>query len=222
MQLSFTEENYLKAIYKIHEKTQLSVNTNAISEGMNTTPASVTDMLKKLADKELVSYEKYKGVTLTPAGEERALHLIRKHRLWETFLVNTLHFSWEEVHDIAEELEHIDSKLLIRKLDNFLGNPRFDPHGDPIPDEDGNYQHRIEKLLSEMLPREIGVIVGVKDHSSEFLKYLNQHALTLGKSIIVNELFDYDKSISVTLEGDKKLTLSNLVCKNIVASSQLG
>ena len=134
---SNTIENYLKAIYKISEKEQKTVSTSAISNEMNTTSASVTDMLKRLSYKELINYKKYRGVTLTKEGNRIATNLIRKHRLWEVFLLKHLNFRWHEVHDIAEELEHIDSDDLIERLDGFLGHPKFDPHGDPIPNKDG-------------------------------------------------------------------------------------
>ena len=129
---SQTEENYLKAIFKIAENTNGKVSTNAIAEKLNTKASSVTDMIKKLAEKQLVMYEKYQGVKLTEDGEKIAIQIIRKHRLWEYFLVNTLDFKWDEVHEIAEELEHINSDALIDKLDKFLSFPQYDPHGDPI------------------------------------------------------------------------------------------
>jgi len=146
--LSHTEENYLKAIFKITEHENKSASTNEISHRMKVSAASVSDMIKRLSKKELIHYEKHRGVVLTELGNKLATHLIRKHRLWEVFLVDKLDFSWDEVHEIAEELEHIESPKLVNKLDDFLGNPRFDPHGDPIPDADGNYAFRKQILCS--------------------------------------------------------------------------
>src|ERR1041385_7989387 len=136
---SFTAENYLKAIYKLLKTGSGKASTNEIADALKTAPASVTDMLKKLADKNLILYQRYQGVSLTSAGKKVAVDIIRKHRLWEMFLVTKLGFKWDEVHDIAEELEHIESDLLVNRLDEFLGKPRFDPHGDPIPDANGNF-----------------------------------------------------------------------------------
>ena len=182
MNISETEENYLKAIYKILEQdpAKSAANTNAIATAMNTSAASVTDMLKRLAEKNYILYEKYKGVKLTETGDKWAKTLIRKHRLWETFLVQQLNYAWHEVHDLAEQLEHIQSADLINRLDAFLKFPRFDPHGDPIPDAEGNYTFRQQVLLSTLLPFESGIIVGVAEHSTSFLQYLDKQQLTLG------------------------------------------
>ena len=156
--ISQAEENYLKAIYKINEREGKSANTNAISAAMNTTAASVTDMLKRLAEKEFINYEKYKGVTLTTEGARTATALVRKHRIWEVFLCDKLGYSWDECHDLAEQLEHIHSADLIDRMDTFLGKPKFDPHGDPIPDSEGNYTTRQQVLLGEMKVGENGVM----------------------------------------------------------------
>jgi DtxR family Mn-dependent transcriptional regulator len=152
--LSQTEENYLKAIFKISEQQDAPASTNAISQAIRISAASVTDMLKRLAEKDLIHYEKYKGVILTPAGNRLATRLIRKHRLWEVFLVEKLHFSWDKVHEIAEQLEHIRSPELVERLDQFLGNPKYDPHGDPIPDAEGKFTHRQQVSLDELHPGE--------------------------------------------------------------------
>ena len=145
---TLTEENYLKAIYKLHEDKPDKINTNAIAGLVDTAPASVTDMLRKLADKKLIRYAKYQGVSLTATGKKAAVSVIRKHRLWELFLVEKLGYSWDEVHEIAEQLEHIHSDSLVSRLSTFLGNPRMDPHGDPIPDENGNFHSRKSIPLS--------------------------------------------------------------------------
>jgi DtxR family Mn-dependent transcriptional regulator len=142
MKNSYTEENYLKAIYKLQEKQDSEVSTNEISKEMNTKAASVTDMLKRLSEKSLIHYQKYQGVSLTDAGSKVAVNIIRKHRLWETFLVNKLKFKWDEVHDIAEQMEHIESDELIEKLNDYLGAPQYDPHGDPIPSKKGVFTNK--------------------------------------------------------------------------------
>src|SRR6201996_7606541 len=170
---TFTEENYLKAIYHLSTQSE-SVSTNQIAAALSTKAASVTDMLKKLADKELINYTKYQGVTLTTAGEKIALSIVRKHRLWEYFLVEKLNFKWDEVHDVAEELEHISSKELIDRLDDFMGNPKYDPHGDPIPDSNGKFKSHELKPVAGLIVNEIGIISGVRDHSTAFLQYLER------------------------------------------------
>jgi DtxR family Mn-dependent transcriptional regulator len=213
--ISHTEENYLKAIFKLSEKDNTSASTNAISKEMSTSAASVTDMLKRLADKSLINYEKYKGVTLTQKGNTLATNLIRRHRLWEVFLLKQLDFSWDEVHDIAEQLEHIKSDELIERLDRFLEHPKFDPHGDPIPDADGNFTFRKQVLLSNLNENEEGIIVGVNEHSSSFLQYLDRHNLTLGATINVLEHFDYDSSKRIQLNGQTEHILSSKVCQNL-------
>jgi Mn-dependent transcriptional regulator len=150
MELSITEENYIKAIFHLSEKSEQSVATNDIAAQVNATAASVSDMLKKLKQKKLITYEKYYGVKLTVEGQKQALAIVRKHRLWEVFLVDKLGYSWDEIHDLAEQLEHIRSEELIERLDKFLGNPKFDPHGDPIPDSSGKIQTVKHVLLSEV------------------------------------------------------------------------
>lgn len=213
--LSFTEENYLKAIFKISEKKERSANTNAISLEVNTSAASVTDMLKRLSEKGLIHYEKYKGVTLTEGGLRLATILVRKHRLWEVFLVEKLQFSWDEVHDIAEQLEHIQSDELIDRLDLFLGRPKFDPHGDPIPDADGNFAYRKQVLLDEITLGEKCVVVGVRDHSPAFLQYLDKMKLTLGAQLEVTDIFEYDESIIIHLLNGEQRLLSKKVIENL-------
>lgn len=218
MNLSYTEENYLKAIYHIKMKSGVNAGTNAIAEALMTAPASVTDMLKKLAEKNLVSYEKYKGVRLTELGNNMATQLVRKHRLWEVFLVEKLGYSWDEVHDIAEQLEHIHSDTLINKLDDFLDNPRFDPHGDPIPDENGKIYYRKQILISNLQNGIIGEVVGVNEHSPEFLKYLNRIQLNIGTKVKVIEKFAFDSSQIIMLDNQKEITITYEVAKNIFVS----
>ena len=190
--MSFSEENYLKAIYHLTNQTNSEVSTNAIAEMMETKASSVTDMLKKLAEKDLVIYKKYQGVSLTENGKLSAKMIVRKHRLWEVFLVEKLDFAWDEVHEIAEQLEHIKSEELINKLDDFLGNPTEDPHGDPIPDAQGKIVKSDKQLLCDLEVNQIGICVGVKDSSADFLKYLDKQGIALGSKIeiIAKESFD--------------------------------
>src|ERR1043165_876273 len=189
---SFTEENYLKAIYKLIEQQGEAVSTNSIAERMSTKAASVTDMLRKLADKKLINYQKYQGVTLTAKGEKVALNIIRKHRLWEMFLLEKLDFKWDEVHDVAEQLEHINSDKLIAQIDKFLNYPKTDPHGDPIPDANGKIQVPKSKMLSSFRKNDNLVMTGVVDHSASFLQYLDRSGLALGNEIKIKEVTAFD------------------------------
>lgn len=212
---SFTEENYLKAIYTLSTPENQSVNTNAIAEKLTTKASSVTDMLKKLADKKLVYYEKYQGAELTGKGKKIAINIIRKHRLWEVFLVNHLNFKWDEVHDIAEELEHINSEKLIDSLDRFLNFPQFDPHGDPIPDKGGKVYHHKEVSVKDLKAGESGVIVGVKEHHPDFLRYLENTELLLGTHIKVVKVFEWDNSFKIKYDKKQEITISDKVAGNL-------
>ena len=218
LELSFTEENYLKAIYHLSNGGDESVNTNSLAESVNTTPASVNDMVKRLSNKKLVSHKKYKGATLLPSGKKTALHVIRKHRLWEVFLVEKLNFSWDEVHDVAEQLEHIKSPKLINELDAFLGFPKKDPHGDPIPDKEGKFQKIEKQLLSTLDEKQSGICVGVCDSSSEFLKYLDNNNISLGKKIEVLSKEPFDGSLTILI-NTKKITISKKISNNIYIQS---
>jgi DtxR family Mn-dependent transcriptional regulator len=213
---SFTEENYLKAIYHLSSGNNSVVSTNQIAEITNTKAASVTDMLKKLAEKKLINYIKYQGVTLTEAGKNAAVNIVRKHRLWEVFLVEKLGFKWDEVHDIAEELEHINSESLINRLDDFLGNPAADPHGDPIPDRSGTIHQKKLVRISDMHQDQNGTISGVSEHSSVFLKLLEKMGLTLGTKIRISELIEFDGSIILIVNDHADRTISREVAKNIL------
>jgi DtxR family Mn-dependent transcriptional regulator len=212
--MTFSEENYLKSIYHLTTSLDREVSTNDIAEMMETKASSVTDMLKKLAEKDLVHYKKYQGVSLTENGKLAAKMIVRKHRLWEVFLVEKLDFSWDEVHDIAEQLEHIKSEKLINKLDNFLGNPTEDPHGDPIPDAQGRIIAIEKQLLSELMANQTGICVGVKDNSSDFLKYLDKQQIGLGTKIdvLTKETFDLSLKIKV---NDIEMTISNKIASNL-------
>ena len=188
--------------------------TNAIAEQMETKPSSVTDMAKKLAEKGLVDYVRYQGVSLTDAGVKTALSIIRKHRLWEVFLVKKLDFTWDEVHEVAEQLEHIKSEKLIDKIDELLDFPKYDPHGDPIPTKDGKFQERDEKLLSEMPINSKGVCVGVKDSSVPFLKFLDKNNIALGNTIQVLDKEDFDNSLRIRMEGNE-MRISHQIASNL-------
>ena len=216
---TFSEENYLKAIYHLEIDVDKGVSTNAIAEKLETKASSVTDMVKKLSEKELIIYKKYQGVTLTDFGKKTAANIVRKHRLWEVFLVEKLNFSWDEVHDVAEQLEHIKSSKLIQQLDSFLGFPTHDPHGDPIPDKEGNLKIVEKSLLSTLSTNERGICVGVNDSSSEFLQYLDKKGITLGKLITVLEKEDFDDSLSIQI-AQQKLSISNKIANNLYIQKQ--
>lgn len=209
-----SEENYLKAIYHLGKQGSISVSTNAIAEKMETKASSVTDMLKKLSDKNLVNYKKYQGVNLTNLGRLTAATVIRKHRLWEVFLVDKLNFSWDEVHDVAEQLEHVKSKKLTDELDAFLEFPAYDPHGDPIPDRDGNIQKFQKIFLSQVNQSVSCFCVGVKDSSASFLKYLDKYSIALGSVIQVLTKESFDGSMTIKI-NDSDLTISKEIANNI-------
>lgn len=213
---SISEENYLKTIYSLNQRTEKGATTTAIARQLDTKAASVTEMMRKLSEKGLVNYEKYKRIRLSDAGRKVAIGIIRKHRLWEVFLVNKLKFGWDEVHDIAEELEHIQSDLLTDRIDEFLDYPEFDPHGDPIPDKNGNILPRKEVLLHDLKAGETGLAVGVKDSSNQFLKHLDLQNIKLGTQIEILECFDYDDSRAVKVDSESRITLSGLTSKNLL------
>lgn len=212
--MTLSEENYLKTIYHLSAQTEDGVSTNAIAARMDTKASSVTDMVKKLSEKGFVSYKKYQGVSLTDKGKMAAIMIVRKHRLWEVFLVDKLGFSWDEVHDVAEELEHITSEKLINKLDEFLDFPTEDPHGDPIPDAQGRIKSIEKQLLSELAPGTTGICVGVKDSSSEFLQYLDKNGISLGSKIKVIEKEIFDGSLRIEV-GGKPLPVSGKIAGNL-------
>jgi DtxR family Mn-dependent transcriptional regulator len=211
---SFTEENYLKTIYKFSLAHEKGASTNAIAKALNTKPSSVTDMLKKLAGKNLINYKKYYGVKLTSKGEQVALSIIRNHRLWEVFLHEKLHFKWDEVHELAEELEHIKSDKLIANLDAFLNFPSFDPHGDPIPSKHGKIEKVEMQNLTQLNENEEGTFFHVKDSSDNFLNYLTKNNLKIGLKIKVQEVEPFDNSIKISY-NNQQLIISENVAKNL-------
>lgn len=215
--LSFTEENYLKAIYHLSDHGK-EVSTNAISEVLNTKPASVSDMLKKLGKKKVIFYEKYRGVKLSEKGKSLALQIIRKHRLWEVFLVEKLQFNWDEVHEIAEQLEHIRSQVLIERLDKFLGFPSHDPHGDPIPNNKGEMVAKEKIQLSDLDEKISATVVGLKETSSVFLQFLDKAGIYLGANVKILEKIAFDMSQEIEIDNKKVQIISNDVAKNIFVS----
>jgi DtxR family transcriptional regulator, Mn-dependent transcriptional regulator len=213
--LTQSEENYLKAIYSLSIQGDLAISTNVLAEKVNAKPSSVTDMVRKLSDKKLISYQKYQGCELTSLGKKMALQIVRKHRLWEVFLVRNLNFGWDEVHEIAEQLEHIQSPKLTDHLEEFLGFPKEDPHGDPIPDKNGVFE-KVKKsfALAEMGVGENGIVTGVEDGSSEFFQFLKRYKIELGTKISVLEKFNFDQSMLV-LVNKKEISFSSQVVNKI-------
>lgn len=216
---SFVEENYLKAIYHLSDHGAKSVSTNALAEEMQTTAASVSDMVAKLSKKKAVDYQKYKGVNVSGKGKEVALRVIRKHRLWEVFLVDQLNFHWDEVHDIAEQLEHIKSPLLISRLDEFLGFPKHDPHGDPIPDENGLFSTVKKVALTDLELNTPAQVVAVDDSSGAFLKYLDKVGISIGTKLKVEDTNEFDGSLDITIDQKKSLTISQTAAQNILVAN---
>lgn len=204
IRLSFVEENYLKTIYHLMAEGDGPVTTNAIAENMNTRAASVTDMLKKLSAKNLIDYKKYYGVSMTESGERAALEVIRKHRLWETFLVEKLNFAWDQVHDVAEQLEHIRSPLLIQRIDALLGYPTHDPHGDPIPSEQGEISEQSHILLSELKAGSAAHVVAVNDSSPDFLRYLDRIGIAIGSQVRIRDKVAFDGSLEIVIGQDEQ------------------
>jgi DtxR family Mn-dependent transcriptional regulator len=211
-----SEENCLKAIFTITEQGEHGGSTTAIAAQLRTKASSVTEMVKRLSEKGLVDHKPYHGVLLTEPGNRIATRVIRRHRLWETFLVNHLNFRWDEVHDLAEQLEHIDSDELHDRLDKFMDHPKFDPHGDPIPDKDGRMIDMAGALPLAEVPKDTLVhIVGVKDSSPAFLKLLDGLGLKLGTQLTVNRRFEYDNSVEVSSRFRNGLLLNEQVSRNL-------
>jgi DtxR family Mn-dependent transcriptional regulator len=218
--LSFTEENYLKALLKIaFENESEEVGTNELANVLALKPATVNDMLKKLKEKELVEYKKYGKITLTDEGRRNAINVIRKHRLWETFLYEKFEFSWDEVHEVAEQLEHIQSIKLIDKLDKFLGYPEFDPHGDPIPNKNGEIKVQFKKTLADVAVGNVCKMVAVKDNSSSFLQYVVNVGLGINNIIKVLSKQEYDALLVIEVNGIKS-SVSQKFSENIFVICQ--
>jgi len=216
---SFTEENYLKAIFKLQEQNGETVGNSDLAKSLDVQSASVTDMLKKMAKKKLINYEKSKGFKLTEKGRHIAVNIIRKHRLWEVFLLEKLGFGWDEVHEMAEQLEHIQSERLIDRLDQYLGHPKSDPHGDPIPNANGVFTKSKSILLSEAREGIQVRFVGVTDHSSSFLTYLDKLGISLGDSLTIKAIEDFDNSFTLQLKGKKEAIVSFKVANSLLVSN---
>jgi len=214
MNFSVSEENYIKAIYHL-QQTDGNVTTNELAAELQTKPASVTDMLKKLKAKKLLNYEKYQGFRLSGDGKKIALNIVRKHRLWEFFLVEHLQFGWDEVHEVAEELEHITSKKLIDKLDAFLGVPKFDPHGDPIPDSNGKMAAQVQIHLIDLTITQLAEVTAVGSQSNDLLELLKHKNLGIGTKLEVKRKFGFDHSIEVKLKNQQPLTISQELAKTV-------
>ncbi len=213
--LTFSEENYLKVIFHLSYISEKGVNTNSIAKKLETKASSVTDMIKKLAEKKLLIYKKYQGVTLTDTGKKTASLIIRKHRLWEVFLVEKLNFNWEEVHKVAEQLEHIKSPKLIDKIDELLGFPTVDPHGAPIPDKEGNIIVKKKVKLSSLIKNDKTILLAVRNSSDEFLKYLNKKKIAIGSFIEVISVESFDNSMQIRINNNDIL-ITNEVAENLL------
>lgn len=214
MKYSSSKEDYLKAIFHLQEEDGV-VTTNDLANELQTRAASVTDMLKKLKTQKLLLYEKYQGFKLSNEGKKVALQIIRKHRLWEYFLVEKLHFGWEEVHEIAEELEHISSKKLIDRLDEFLGFPKTDPHGDPIPDSAGKISTKQQVSLVDVPLNVIGEVSNISDQSIEMLELLKHKSISIGTKLEVKKRFAFDNSLELKIKNQPAITISENVAKNV-------
>jgi DtxR family transcriptional regulator, Mn-dependent transcriptional regulator len=217
MKYSASKENYIKAIFHLQQAGG-NVSTNALAEALQTKPASVTDMLKKLQAEQLLEYKKYRGVKLSTAGKKLAMAIIRKHRLWEFFLVEKLQFGWEEVHAIAEELEHISSKKLIDRLDAFLSFPKTDPHGDPIPDINGKMPAVQQWAVFDMPVNSSGIVNGISDQSPEMLELLKHKNIAMGTRLEIRKKFGVDGSIEIKIRQQQPVNISEHVAKKLLVA----
>jgi len=213
---TLSEENYLKVIYLLDKKNQKKISPTAIAEALGNNPASVVDMLKKLVEKKLIQYEKTKGVKLTASGRSIALAIVRKHRLWEVFLLEKLGYTWDEVHEMAEQLEHVHHDELADRLDKFLGYPEYDPHGDPIPSATGEAPVAYKTSLAEMGIGANCQVVAVKDTSTPFLQYLKKLGIGIGTKISLIEKIPFDNSIVITAGSNTKTTVSKIFAENLL------
>ncbi|MBV9963459.1 MAG: metal-dependent transcriptional regulator [Parafilimonas sp.] len=211
---SAAEENYIKSIYHLQQLNE-SVSTNALADHLKAKPASITDMLKKLQSKGLLNYNPYKGFKLSREGNKAALIIIRRHRLWEYFLVDQLQFNWEEVHEVAEELEHVRSKKLVDKLDAFLGFPKLDPHGDPIPDGNGKINVVQQLPLSDLPLNQPAVITSVQNQSSELLSFLSSRNIVIGTKLEVKRKLPFDNSVEIKFKNRQSLNISEQIANAI-------
>jgi DtxR family Mn-dependent transcriptional regulator len=213
---STSEENYIKAIFHL-QHSDGTVTTNELAAELKTKPASITDMMKKLKTKKLVHYQAYHGFRLSNEGRKVALLIIRRHRLWEFFLAEKLKFSWDEVHAVAEDLEHVSSKKLIDKLDEYLGFPRFDPHGDPIPDSSGKFETSKQVCLQDLPLNKMAIVSHVSDQSNEMLELLGHQKIGIGTKLEVKRKFSFDNSLEIKIRQQPSINISEQLSKNIFA-----
>lgn len=217
-QPSFSEENYIKAIYHLSKKRIQKITPTNIAEELGVNAASVVDMIKKLTDKKLISYHKTSGATLSSEGEKVAVNIVRNHRLWEVFLCEKLGYSWDVVHDIAEQLEHIKHAELADRLDKYLDFPEYDPHGDPIPNSNGDIPETSTILLSEIEVGKICKVAAVRDTSTVFLQYLEKLAVSIGTRLQVVEKNSFDDSLLIRIGMDQTATVSKKFAENVLVS----
>ncbi len=213
---TLSEENYLKAIYRLSLNEGTKITPTAIAETVKVNAASVIDMIKKLTEKKLISYDKVKGAKLTDKGRKAALLIVRKHRLWEVFLQDKLGYNWDEIHEMAEQLEHIQQEDLAERLDKFLGYPNYDPHGDPIPNSNGEMPKSFDTMLSQIEVGKTCRVVAVKDTSALFLQYLIQLSIGIGTKIKVIDKITYDGSINLQIGKDFKTTVSQKFAESLL------
>jgi DtxR family Mn-dependent transcriptional regulator len=216
---TLSEENYLKAIYLIGLKGNSKITPTSIAETLGNNPASVIVMLRKLADKKLINYEKSKGVKLTDNGKKTALSIVRNHRLWEVFLLEKLRYKWDEVHEMAEQLEHVHQTELADRLDKFLGFPKYDPHGDPIPSSKGEVPNAPKSTLSDIGSGKLCQVVGVRDTSPEFLQYLQRLNISIGTKIKILDKIEFDGSVSIVIGRAEKVNVSKKFSDNILVNA---
>lgn len=218
--LSHTEENYIKAVFKLTERNRGTASTNDIAAALHTSAASVTDMIRRLSDKDLLVYEKYKGVFLSPVGMKQANRLIRRERLWKVFLHDKLGMPWDKIASAADQLKHVKSERMIEALDDYLDHPRFDPHGEPIPNAEGRFTLRNQTALDKLKKYDRAVVLGVRNHNPEFLKYLSANGIGIGTEIEISQKFDFDLSVELKLDKDRKLLLPSAHCQDIYVRIQ--
>ncbi|NTS40759.1 MAG: metal-dependent transcriptional regulator [Chitinophagaceae bacterium] len=214
---NLSEENYLKTLYKLESKQIKKVNNIALSKALELNPATVLEMVRKMSERKLVEILADKTIQLTEKGKKKALQIIRRHRIWEVFLVDKLNYKWNEVHDLAEQLEHIESDDLVKRLETFLGFPSVDPHGDPIPDENGKMKIIKKQPLTEAPQKKKLMITGLRNSSDDFLRYLDRIGLFIGETVEVAEVEDFDRSLTI-LHKKKSLTISHEAADNLLVN----
>jgi len=212
-----SEENYLKTLFKLENRQEKKVNNVALSKALNLNPATVLEMVRKMSERTLVKVQADKTIELTEKGKKKALQIIRRHSLWEAFLVDKLNYKWNEVHDLAEQLEHTESDDLVKRLEIFLGFPSADPHGDPIPDENGKIKKIKTQALTEAPLKKKLTVIALGNSSDEFLKYLDKMGLAIGDTLVISDIEDFDKSVTI-LHKKKSLTLSKEVASSLLVA----